>query len=56
MQGRDEGRGTGSVHPQQATVAAGDDGVSGQDFTTVGHAVSLVMHNGLRGPAAPETP
>ena len=37
VQRGDEGGRAGGVDPQQAAAAAGDDGVSGEDFTAVGH-------------------
>ena len=37
VEGCDEGGRAGRVDPQQTTAATGDDGVSGEDFTAVGH-------------------
>ncbi len=39
VQCSDEGRRAGRVDPQQTTAAAGDDRVSGEDFTAVGHGL-----------------
>jgi hypothetical protein len=39
VQGSDEGGRTGSVDPEETTGATSDDGVSGEDFTAVGHAL-----------------
>ena len=39
VQGRDEGGRAGRVDPQQSAAAAGDDRVSGEDFTAVGHGL-----------------
>jgi hypothetical protein len=37
VQGRDESGRAGCVDPEQAAATAGDDGVSGEDFTAVRH-------------------
>ena len=37
VQGRHEGGRTGGVDPEQTAAATGDDCVSGEDFTAVGH-------------------
>ena len=39
VQGGDEGGRAGRVDPEQTAAAAGDDGVSGEDFTAVGHGL-----------------
>jgi hypothetical protein len=39
VEGRDEGRRAGCVDPEQAAATAGDDGVSGEDFTAVRHGL-----------------
>ena len=39
VQGRDEGGRAGCVDPEQAAATAGDDGVSGEDFTAVRHGL-----------------
>ena len=49
VQGRDEGGRAGCVDPQQPAAAAGDDGVSGEDFTAVGHGLQPSDQSAARG-------
>ena len=54
VQGRDEGGRAGRVDPQQPAAAAGDDGVSGEDFTAVGHGLQPSDQRAVwRGRATP---
>ena len=54
VQGRDEGGRAGCVDPEQAAAAAGDDGVSGEDFTAVRHGLQPSdPMRGLAGRAIP---
>ena len=39
VQGRDERGRAGCVDPEEATATAGDDSVSGEDFTAVRHGL-----------------
>ena len=57
VQGRDEGGRAGRVDPQQTAAAAGDDGVSGEDFTAVGHGLQPSdLRAGLARPRDTATP